>query len=45
MAFARFMSTPAGRVIRVVAGLVLILIGFYVIGDAGGPRPIREEQR
>lgn len=36
MAFARFMSTPTGRVIRAVAGLALILIGFFVVGGTAG---------
>ena len=36
MAFARFMSTPTGRIIRAVAGLALILIGFFVIGGTAG---------
>jgi hypothetical protein len=30
MSFARFMSSPAGRMIRIVAGIALILIGFFV---------------
>ena len=35
MSFARFMATPAGRGIRVVAGVALIIAGL-VIGSAGG---------
>ncbi len=35
MSFARFMATPTGRGIRVVAGLVMIVAGL-VIGSAGG---------
>jgi hypothetical protein len=35
MSFARFMATPAGRGIRIVAGLALIVTGL-VIGSAGG---------
>lgn len=27
MAFAKFMAKPAGRIIRIVAGIVLIVIG------------------
>lgn len=27
MAFAKFMAKPAGRIIRIVAGVVLIIIG------------------
>lgn len=34
MGFARFMSGPAGRLARIVAGLVLIVIGAS-IGGAG----------
>ncbi|AHY48078.1 Protein of unknown function (DUF2892) (plasmid) [Rubrobacter radiotolerans] len=36
MAFARFMSTPAGRIIRAVAGLVIIVLGFFFIGGVTG---------
>ena len=36
MAFARFMSTPTGRIIRAVAGLVLIVLGFFFIGGVTG---------
>ncbi len=35
MAFARFMSEPAGRIIRVVAGLVLVGLGFLIGGTTG----------
>ncbi len=35
MSFARFMATPTGRGIRVVAGLVMIVAGL-IIGSAGG---------
>jgi hypothetical protein len=35
MSFARFMATPVGRGIRIVAGLALVVIGL-VIGSAGG---------
>ena len=35
MSFARFMASPTGRGIRVVAGLVMIVAGL-VIGSAGG---------
>ena len=35
MSFARFMASPIGRGIRVVAGLVIIVAGL-VIGSAGG---------
>lgn len=36
MAFARFTSQPAGRIIRAVTGLALILLGFLVMGGTGG---------
>ena len=35
MAFARFMSTPTGRIIRAVAGLVLVGLGFFIGGTTG----------
>ena len=35
MSFARFMASPLGRGIRVVAGLAMIVAGL-VIGSAGG---------
>ena len=35
MSFARFMANPAGRGIRVAAGLALMIAGL-VIGSAGG---------
>ena len=35
MAFARFMSRPIGRIIRVVVGLALIALGFWMGGVAG----------
>ena len=34
MGFVKFMSSPAGRIARIVAGLALIVIGI-VIGGAG----------
>jgi hypothetical protein len=36
MDFARFMSSMAGRVIRIVAGLLLIWLGWFVMGGTGG---------
>lgn len=35
MAFAEWMATPAGRTLRVLAGLILIGIGVYVQGVWG----------
>jgi DUF2892 family protein len=35
MGFAKFMATPYGRVLRIVAGVALIGAGFYVQGTWG----------
>src|SRR5258708_28780312 len=35
MAFARFMATGAGRILRIVAGLVLIGFGLYLQSTVG----------
>ena len=35
MAFAEWMAKPAGRILRIVAGLVLIGVGLYVQGVLG----------
>lgn len=32
MAFARFMSEPAGRVLRIALGIVMIAVGIGPIG-------------
>ncbi len=36
MEFARFMSSTYGRVLRIVAGLVLVLLGVVVVHGIGG---------
>lgn len=36
MGFAKFMSSTAGRIIRIVAGLVLIAVGLLVVKDTAG---------
>ena len=36
MAFVTFMSSTAGRALRIVAGLALIIIGLAVVGGVGG---------
>lgn len=36
MGFARFMTSLAGRLIRIAAGIALIVIGLFVIGGTGG---------
>lgn len=35
MKFLSFMSTPTGRVIRVIMGIAIIAIGFAIGGTAG----------
>ncbi len=34
MNFARFMSSPAGRLLRILAGIVIIFVGLYAIKNA-----------
>lgn len=36
MSFAQFMSSPAGRALRVIAGIALIVIGFMVMQGTWG---------
>lgn len=36
MGFARFMSSTAGRLIRILAGIALILIGLMSVGGTAG---------
>jgi hypothetical protein len=36
MAFARFMASPVGRGVRIIAGLALIAVGLLVVKDTGG---------
>jgi hypothetical protein len=36
MGFARFMSSTAGRLIRIVAGLALIIVGVLLVGGTLG---------
>lgn len=36
MEFARFMSSTAGRLVRILAGLALIWLGLASIGGVGG---------
>jgi len=36
MGFARVMSSSAGRVIRILAGLALILLGLLLVKGTGG---------
>ena len=36
MGFARFMSSWTGRILRIVAGIALILIGLLTVGGTGG---------
>jgi hypothetical protein len=34
--FVKFMASPAGRLTRIVAGLVLVALGLWVINGTGG---------
>ncbi len=36
MSFARFMASPVGRALRIVAGVALALVGLLVVGGSGG---------
>lgn len=36
MSFARFMATMTGRLVRIIAGLVLIVAGLFVMGGTAG---------
>ena len=36
MGFARFMASGAGRLLRIIAGVALIVIGLTVVGGTGG---------
>jgi Inner membrane protein YgaP-like, transmembrane domain len=36
MGFARFMSSFAGRLLRIVAGIALVIIGLAVVHGLGG---------
>jgi hypothetical protein len=36
MEFARFMSSLSGRLLRIVAGIVLIIVGLAVVHGTGG---------
>jgi hypothetical protein len=35
MAFARFMASPTGRVLRIVVGVALVFYGFRGMGGSG----------
>ena len=34
--FAKFINTPTGRIVRIIAGLVLIIWGYTQLPDTGG---------
>ena len=36
MGFSKFMASGAGRGLRIVAGLVLIVLGLFSVGGTGG---------
>ena len=36
MAFALFMASPLGRALRIIAGLILIVLGLFLVKDLAG---------
>ncbi|PJF27391.1 MAG: DUF2892 domain-containing protein [Phototrophicales bacterium] len=36
MAFAKFMAGPIGRGVRIIAGVILVLLGLLSVGGTGG---------
>jgi hypothetical protein len=34
--FVKFMASPAGRIVRIVAGIALVALGLFVMHGAGG---------
>ena len=36
MGFAKFMASVTGRIIRIIAGLILVYIGFFMMKDVAG---------
>lgn len=34
--FVKFMASPAGRMTRIIAGLILVALGLWVINGTGG---------
>jgi hypothetical protein len=34
--FVKFMASPAGRIVRIVAGIALVVLGLFVIHGIGG---------
>lgn len=36
MQFSQFMASPAGRIVRIVAGIALIYVGVYVMKNTSG---------
>ncbi len=36
MALINFLASPAGRIVRIVAGAVLVALGLAVVGGTGG---------
>jgi hypothetical protein len=36
MGFAKFMAGPIGRGVRIIAGVILVLVGLLSVGDVGG---------
>lgn len=36
MGFAKFMASVAGRILRILAGIALILVGFFMMSGVAG---------
>lgn len=36
MNFSQFMASPAGRILRIIAGIVVIYVGVYIMKNTGG---------
>lgn len=36
MEFARFMASPPGRIVRIVAGVAMMVVGLRSVGGTGG---------
>jgi len=36
MALVQFMASPTGRIIRIIAGIILIALGLLVVQNTGG---------
>lgn len=36
MSLVKFLASPAGRLVRIVAGIVLVAVGLFVLQNSGG---------